>query len=108
MVNIRRGWFFLADLNPRRGTEPGKTRPVLVFQSDLLNQVIHPSTIILPLTTNVLDNVQPLRVRIPSTHEGFSTPSDVMIDQIRAIDNRRFFRGNTNTLIKAISKSDAG
>jgi mRNA interferase MazF len=39
----------LADLNPRFGTEAGKTSPVLIIQSDLLNKV-HPSTIIYPIT----------------------------------------------------------
>ena len=38
---------WLADLNPRMGTEPGKTRPVVIIQTDLLNDV-HPSTIVCP------------------------------------------------------------
>ena len=29
----KRGEVWLANLNPRRGTEPGKTRPVLVVQA---------------------------------------------------------------------------
>ena len=33
---MKRGEIWLADLNPRRGTEPGKTRPVLVVQSQAL------------------------------------------------------------------------
>jgi len=37
---------WLADLNPNIGTEAGKTRPVLVIQTNLLNQIEHPSTII--------------------------------------------------------------
>ena len=103
-MDIKHGWFYLADLNPRRGTEPGKTRPVLVIQTDLLNQVEHPSSIILPLTTQIQDSVHPLRVRIPLTHLGFDIESDVMIDQIRTIDNRRFYRGDTDVLIKTISQ----
>ncbi|MGB5479092.1 MAG: type II toxin-antitoxin system PemK/MazF family toxin, partial [Thermoanaerobaculia bacterium] len=50
MVKIRRGALYLADLNPRRGTEPGKIRPILVIQSDLLNEAEHPSTWVLPCT----------------------------------------------------------
>ena len=30
----RHGHLYLADLNPRFGTEPGKLRPVVVIQSD--------------------------------------------------------------------------
>ena len=106
-MDIKRGWFYLADLNPRRGTEPGKTRPVLVIQTDLLNEIEHPSSIILPLTTQIQHNAQPLRIHIPATHPGFDVASDVMIDQIRAIDNRRFYRYNTEDLIKSISQIDA-
>lgn len=103
---IKRGWFYLADLNPRRGTEPGKTRPVLVIQTDLLNDVQHPSSVILPLTTQIQDNAVPLRVRIPAGHSGFDSDSDVMIDQIRAIDNRRFYHVDKNTFIKQIAPID--
>ena len=39
MVRVRRGALYLADLSPRRGSEPGKVRPVLVIQTDLLNQI---------------------------------------------------------------------
>ena len=105
-MRIQRGWFYLADLSPRRGTEPGKTRPVLVLQTDLLNSTGHPSTIILPLTSNVKDNAEPLRVRISAGSPGFETDSDIMIDQIRATDNRRFCRYNSDQLIKRITQAD--
>jgi len=48
-----RGEVWLADLHPRRGTEPGKTRPVLIVQSQALLDAGHPSTLIIPLTTNL-------------------------------------------------------
>ena len=47
----KRGEIRLADLNPRRGTEPGKTRPVLIVQAQALLDAGHPSTLIIPLTT---------------------------------------------------------
>ena len=50
-VRVRRGMLYLADLSPRLGTEPGKIRPVLVIQTDLLNEAKHPSTWVLPCTT---------------------------------------------------------
>ena len=102
-MEIARGGFYLADLNPRRGTEPGKTRPVLVIQSDLLTGAGHPSCIVLPLTTQVQNDAEPLRIRVPSGHPGFDVDSDVMIDQIRAIDNRRLYRGDTDVPIKEIA-----
>ena len=106
-MDIERGWIYLADLNPRRGTEAGKTRPVLVLQTDLLNQAGHPSTIIIPITTNIQDDAEPLRVRIPANSPGFKTESDLMIDQIRAIDNARFYKRNKNELIKKIASASS-
>ena len=91
-MRAKRGEVWLADLNPRRGTEPGKTRPVLLMQAQALLDVGHPSTIIIPLTTNLVDNAEPLRIRVPSTG-GLTRDSDLIIDQIRAIDNRRLVKG---------------
>lgn len=86
-----RGEVWLADLDPRRGTEPGKRRPVLVVQSQVLLDAGHPSTLIAPLTTALIDDAEPLRVRFPRTGR-LSADSDVLVDQLRAIDNRRLVR----------------
>ncbi len=83
---------WLADLNPRIGTEPGKTRPVIVMQTNLLNKIPHPSTIICPITTNVKQGAQILRVQLKKGHSGLRQDCDIMIDQIRAIDNKRLIK----------------
>ena len=82
---------WIADLNPKFGTESGKTRPVLVIQTDLLNKV-HPSTIICPITTNIRKRVSILRVNLKQGQAGLKKESAIMIDQIRAIDNKRFLQ----------------
>jgi mRNA interferase MazF len=88
---IRYGRLYLADLSPRQGTEAGKLRPVLVVQTDLLNQAGHPSTWVLPCTTQLTgDNL--LRVCLPRGIAGNATDCEIMIDQSRSIDNRRFRR----------------
>jgi mRNA interferase MazF len=87
-----RGEIWLADLNPPRGTEPGKTRPVLVIQAQGLLDAGHPSTIVIPLTTNVMDDAEPLRIRVPASGR-LRKDSDLLIDQLRAIDNRRLVQG---------------
>ena len=87
----RRGELWAADLNPRRGSEPGKVRPVVVVQSDLLNETDHLSTWILPCTTQLVgENV--LRVELPKSMAGNTRPCEVMIDQSRAVDRRRLLR----------------
>jgi mRNA interferase MazF len=90
-VRARRGVLYLADLNPRVGTEPGKVRPVLVIQTDLLNEAGHPSTWVLPCTTR-LAGASLLRVVLPRGIAGNRQDCEVMIDQSRAIDNRRLVR----------------
>jgi len=90
-VNIRRGVLYLADLSPRRGTESGKLRPVLVIQTDLLNETEHPSTWVLPCTTR-LSGENLLRVSIPKGMAGNRQDCELMIDQSRTIDSRRFVR----------------
>jgi len=89
---IDRGTIWLANLNPQKGTEPGKTRPVLILQDQALLDAGHPSTIIIPLTTNLIDDAEPLRVRVKA-REQLERDSDLLIDQIRAIDNRRLTSG---------------
>ena len=85
------GHVYVADLNPRFGTELGKTRPVVVVQTDALN-LHHPSTIVCPLTTRVADFANPLRVAVPKGVSGMGRPSDILVDQVKAIDNRRLRR----------------
>jgi mRNA interferase MazF len=87
-----RGEIWLADLNPPKGTEPGKIRPVLIIQSQAMLDVAHPSTLVIPLTTNLIGDAEPLRCRIPAA-EKLKKESDLLIDQLRAIDNKRLVKG---------------
>ena len=84
----RRGEIRLANFNPAKGTEPGKIRPCLIIQSDLLNDADHPSTTVIPLTSRLVDNAAPLRYRL-SARDQLQSDSEVMLDQVRTIDNRR-------------------
>jgi mRNA interferase MazF len=90
-MNIKRRHLYLADLNPRAGTESGKLRPVLVVQNDLLNEIGHPSTWVLPCTTQIT-KTNLLRVRLSARLAGNDKECDVMVDQSRAIDNRRLVK----------------
>lgn len=86
------GEIWLANLNPGKGTEPSKIRPVLIVQGQALLDARHPSTLIVPLTTQLMDEAEPLRIRVKS--QGLlECDSDLLIDQLRAIDNRRLIDG---------------
>lgn len=86
------GEVWLANLNPGRGTEPGKVRPVLILQNQALLDADHPSTLIVPLTTNLVEDAEPLRLRI-AAQSGLEKDSDLLVDQLRAIDNKRLIDG---------------
>jgi mRNA interferase MazF len=88
-MKIKQFDIWLADLNPSRGTEPGKTRPVVIIQTDLLNDS-HLSTIICPITTNIQPEIELLRVHLKKNQ--LDKPSDILVDQIRAIDNKRLLQ----------------
>jgi mRNA interferase MazF len=91
MMKLQQFEIWLADLNPRLGTEAGKTRPVLIVQNNILNGV-HPSTLICPITTQVRPGIKILRVAIPQGIGGLNKTSAIMIDQLRAIDNKRLLK----------------
>jgi mRNA interferase MazF len=86
-MRIKQFDIWIADLEPQRGTETGKIRPVLIVQTNLLKD--HPSTVICPITTNVAPESDILRVHIKKGTANLKSDSDIMIDQIRAIYNRR-------------------
>lgn len=88
----KHGEIWLANLNPGKGSEPGKTRPVLIVQGQALLDAGHPSTLIIPLTTKLIENAEPLRVRVTARGR-LKQDSDLLVDQLRAIDNQRLNDG---------------
>lgn len=88
-MKIKQYDIWLANLHPGKGTEPGKTRPVVIIQTDLLNDT-HLSTIVCPITTNIQPDINILRVHLKKSQ--LDQISDVLIDQIRAIDNKRLIQ----------------
>ncbi len=91
-MQIKQFEIWIADLNPQIGTEPGKTRPVMVIQSNLLNKIPHPSTIVCPLTTKIEKEAEILRVHLKRGMANLHENCDILIDQVRAIDNKRLLK----------------
>jgi mRNA interferase MazF len=100
---FRHGEIWLANLNPGRGTEPGKVRPVLLLQNQALLDAGHPSTLIVPLTTNLVNDAEPLRLRVLAGR-GLDRDSDLLVDQVRAIDNKRLVNGPLQQLDEQFMK----
>lgn len=90
-----RGEVWAVDFEPQsHRQEPGKKeRPALVLQTDALNKAGHPTTIVIPGTSQVESlppgDSFPLRVRIQKNGD-LKYDTDLLIDQIRAIANARF------------------
>jgi len=92
MMACKRGEIWLINLNPiKKNNEVGKVRPALILQNDELNSGGYPTTIILPLTTDLIDDSEPLRFRITS-RENLEKDSDILIAHIRSIDNSRLIK----------------
>ena len=98
-MQVVRGGIYLANLNPSKGSEIGKIRPVLVIQSDVLNSIEHTTVNILPLTTQLKDSTF-LRVRIHKSDQ-LKQDSDVVCDYIRAIDINKI----TSELLTKINRN---
>ena len=89
---IRRGQVWIANLNPNRGREVGKIRPVLIVQGNWLSAANTRTVVVLPLTSDVRPEVEPLRVTI-SARGGLHMDSQVIVDQPRTLDRRRLGEG---------------
>ena len=86
---MRQYEIWLANMNPSKGTEVGKVRPVVIVQTDLLND-FHPSLIVCPLTTNVNREIKLLRVHVGKKY--LEAESDLLVDQLTAIDKKRLIK----------------
>ncbi len=94
MMDCRQNDIVLVDLYPKKGHEVGKVRPAVVVSSDIDNEELE-TIIVLPLSTDLIDDVSPYRVRL-SARSGLDRESDVLVNHIRTISKKR--------AIKTISK----
>lgn len=98
----QRWHIYVVALDPRVGTKPGKQRPCLAIQPTEFGEAGLPSTVVLPLTTNIVrEDAFPLRVRIPAGVCGLARDSDILVDQMLAWDNE-LFRRNLGPVPEAV------
>lgn len=94
---MRRGEVWVANLNPNRGAEIGKTRPVLILQADWLTRNQQYTVIVLSLTTRIRQGTEPLRVTLPA-RDRLLRDSQIVVEQPRTLDRRRIGDGPLTTL----------
>ena len=87
-IRPKTGDVFLADLEPLKGSEQGRERPVIIFQNPDLGKFT--STLIcIPLTTNLSRKGLPGTCFIKKGDGGIPQDSVALCFQLRAIDKGR-------------------
>lgn len=94
---MRRGEIWVANLNPNRGAETGKTRPILILQADWFGRSQRQTEVVLPLTTQVRMSVEPLRITLNAIGR-LLRESQIVVEQPRTLDRRRIGEGPLATL----------
>ena len=84
---MKRGEIFFAALDPARGSEIQKTRPVIIVSNDAANRAAALVTVA-PLTSNI-SNIHPFEVKLGTHDSGLSKDSKAMAQQVRTIDKAR-------------------
>ena len=97
---MRRGEIWTANLNPSRGREIGKIRPVLIVQADELIDADTPMVVVLPLTTHVYPDFRLWRITVPA-RDRLRDDCQIVVDQPRALDRTRIGDGPLTTLTPA-------
>jgi len=86
-MELNRGDIVGINLNPKKGNEIGKIRPCIIISDDDENSILD-TIIVLPLSTKLLDDMKPYRVRL-SKRNNLKKDSDVLINYIRTISKKR-------------------
>lgn len=89
-MHIKRGHLYIVDFNPRVRTKPGKLRPALVVQSNLVNEAGYPSTIVIPATSKLIEDPGILRYRLLKGTGALDCDSDLLLGQLIAVANESF------------------
>ena len=86
---MTRGELWWADFGVPFGSEPGYRRPVIIIQNDSFNRSNINTTIVIPLTTNMLLADAPGNIVFPKTESKLRKDSVITISQIEIIDRQR-------------------
>jgi len=88
MMDYKRGDIVLVNFNPQKKPEEiSKIRPAIIISDTDLNQVLDLVSVV-ALTTNLIDNALPLRIRIKKV-ELLKEDSDAMCEQLRSVSKSR-------------------
>jgi len=86
-MDFKRGDIVVVNLNPKKGHEVGKIRPAVILSSDDENDILD-TVILMPLSTDLIEDMEPYRMRIPK-RDKLKQDSDIIINQIRSLSKQR-------------------
>ena len=87
-MEYKRGDIVLVNFNPwRQKEEVGKIRPAVIISDSVYNEYSD-LIVVIPLTTNLIDDAGILRVRIKK-RDRLEKESDAMVEQVRCISKNR-------------------
>lgn len=86
-MELNRGDIVIVNLYPKKGDEVGKIRPAVIVSGDDENAILD-TVMLMPLSTDLIDNMLPYRMKILK-RDGLKEDSDILINQIRALSKTR-------------------
>jgi mRNA interferase MazF len=86
-----RGELWWVDYGIPYGSEPGYRRPVIILQNDFFNNSKINTTVVIPLSTNLLLADVPGNIFINKKDSKLQKDSVILLSQIGVIDKERVF-----------------
>jgi len=87
MMEFEKGDIVVVNLNPKKGHEVGKIRPAVIISNEEENKILD-TIIVMPLSTDLIENMQPYRMRILK-RDNLKQDSDILVNQIRTLSKQR-------------------
>lgn len=86
-MELNRGDIVIVNLYPKKGDEVGKIRPAVIISDDDENAILD-TVILMPLSTDLIDDMEPYRMRL-TIRDNLKQDSDILINQIRSLSKTR-------------------
>lgn len=86
-MEFKRGDIVIVNLYQKKGDEVGKIRPAVIISGADENSILD-TLILMPLSTDLIEDMTPYRMRI-SARDKLKEDSDILINQIRTLSKIR-------------------
>ncbi|MEA3512799.1 MAG: type II toxin-antitoxin system PemK/MazF family toxin [Campylobacterota bacterium] len=86
-MDLYKGDIVGININPKKGDEVGKIRPCIIISDNESNHILD-TIITLPLSTKLIDNMEPFRLRL-NKRGNLKEDSDILLNHIRTISKKR-------------------